>query len=134
MTALLVLSLFSWTIIITKARQLAIARRWAKRFFAAYNETRDPLEIKRKGATFEGAPAYHLYMRGADELDYHLKNYPVQVIARPDISSDPTLGHGNTDGLCPFKHDPRQQPPPLRRSRWSWRRRRRRKRCPWRRG
>jgi biopolymer transport protein ExbB/TolQ len=97
MTALLVLSLFSWTIIITKARQLAIARRWAKRFFAAYNETRDPLEIKRKGETFEGAPAYHLYIRGADELDYHLKNYPVQVIARPDMSSDPTLGHGNTE-------------------------------------
>jgi biopolymer transport protein ExbB/TolQ len=96
MTALLVLSLFSWTIIITKARQLAIARRWAKRFFAAYNETRDPLEIKRKQETFEGAPAYHLYIRGAEELDYHLKNYPVQVKARADATSDPTIGHGET--------------------------------------
>ncbi len=37
MSALLVLSLFSWTIIITKARQLAIARKWAKKFFAAYD-------------------------------------------------------------------------------------------------
>jgi biopolymer transport protein ExbB/TolQ len=97
MTALLVLSLFSWTIIITKARQLAIARKWAKKFFAAYEATRDPLDVKRKGETFEGAPAYELYIRGADELDYHLKTYPVQVKARADKTSDPTLGHGETE-------------------------------------
>ena len=40
MSALLVLSLFSWTIIITKARQLSIARKWAKKFFAAYEPRR----------------------------------------------------------------------------------------------
>jgi len=96
MGALLLLSLFSWTIIITKTRQLAIARKWARRFFTAYEAARDPLEIKRKGDSFEGAPAYHLYIRGADELDYHLKHYPVQVQARPDHTSDPTLGHGDT--------------------------------------
>jgi biopolymer transport protein ExbB/TolQ len=96
MTALLVLSLFSWTIIITKARQLAIARKWAKKFFAAYEATRDPLEIKRRDESFEGAPAYNLYIRGADELEYHLKNYPVQVKGRADHTSDPTLGRGNT--------------------------------------
>jgi biopolymer transport protein ExbB/TolQ len=99
MSALLVLSLFSWTIIITKARQLAIARKWARKFFAAYEATRDPLEIKRKDESFEGAPAYHLYVRGADELEYHLKNYPVQVKARADQISDPTLGHGHTEVL-----------------------------------
>ena len=74
--ALLILSLFSWTIIITKSRQLYIARKWARRFFAAYNATRDPLDIKRKAEDFEGAPAFHLYIRGADELEYHLKNNP----------------------------------------------------------
>lgn len=97
MSALLVLSLFSWTIIITKSRQLLIARKWAKRFFTAYEGTRDPLDVKRKGESFEGAPAYALYVRGADELDYHLKNYPVQVKGRADQTSDPTLGHGNTE-------------------------------------
>ena len=96
MTALLVLSLFSWTIIITKARQLAIARKWAKKFFAAYEATRDPLEIKRRDESFEGAPAYNLYIRGVDELEYHLKNYPAQVKGRADHTSDPTLGRGNT--------------------------------------
>jgi biopolymer transport protein ExbB/TolQ len=96
MTALLLLSLFSWTIIITKARQLAIARKWARKFFAAYETTRDPLELKRTAQVFEGAPAYSLYARGAEELEYHLKNYPVLVKARADATSDPTLGHGNT--------------------------------------
>jgi biopolymer transport protein ExbB/TolQ len=97
MSALLLLSFFSWTIIITKARQLLIARKWAKKFFAAYNETRDPMDIKRNSLEFEGAPAYQLYIRGADEVDYHLKNNPVHVEARVNVASDPALDHGNTD-------------------------------------
>jgi biopolymer transport protein TolQ len=97
MSALLVLSLFSWTIIITKGRQLAIARKWARKFFTAYEATRDPMEIKRKGETFEGAPAYNLYLRGIEELEYHLQTYPVQVKSRGDLASDPTTGHGNTE-------------------------------------
>src|ERR1035441_8682904 len=47
--SLFILSMFSWTIIITKFRQLSIARRAAKKFFAAYGATRDPLDIKHKG-------------------------------------------------------------------------------------
>jgi len=85
--ALLILSLFSWTIILTKFRQLYIARKWAKRFFAAYTATRDPLDIKRKGEDFEGAPAYQLYIRGADELEYHLKNNPKAVNGQHRIST-----------------------------------------------
>ena len=84
--ALLILSLFSWTIIISKFRQLYIARKWAKRFFSAYGATRDPLDIKRKSEDFEGAPAYQLYVRGADELEYHLTNNPVTVKGQRRIS------------------------------------------------
>src|SRR5262245_49882247 len=80
--ALLILSLFSWTIILTKFYQLARARKMAKRFFEAYSATRDPLEIRRKGEEFNGAPAYHLYIRGAEEVAYHLKNNPVITIPR----------------------------------------------------
>jgi biopolymer transport protein ExbB/TolQ len=103
MSFLLVLSLFSWTIIITKARQLAIARKWARKFFAAYNATRDPMDIKRSGQEFEGAPAYQLYIRGADEVDYHLKNNPVRVEGRLLTQSDPAVGRGNTDHLARSK-------------------------------
>jgi biopolymer transport protein TolQ len=99
--ALLVLSLFSWTIIITKVRQLLIASAATKKFMAAYSATRDPLDIQRKGEdkTFEGAPAYQLYIRGADELAYHLKNNPVVVNAAP-FNIDPRAQHTNTDFLA----------------------------------
>jgi len=94
---LLLLSLFSWTIIISKIRQLYIARRATKRFLAAYAATRDPLDIKKRGEEFDGAPAYALYERGADEVLYHLKNNPVQVKAGGPIVS---VGEGNTDHLA----------------------------------
>jgi biopolymer transport protein ExbB/TolQ len=93
---LLILSLFSWTIIITKLRQLLIARAAAKKFFAAYGSTRDPLDIKRKGEEFDGAPAYDIYIRAADELAYHLKNNPVVVKGVVSVG----VGDGHTDHLA----------------------------------
>ena len=94
---LLLLSLFSWTIIITKFRQLSIARKATKKFMAAYSSTRDPLDIQRKGQEFDGAPAYQLYIRGADELAYQLKNNPVHAANAPKSNS---VGEGNTDHLA----------------------------------
>jgi biopolymer transport protein TolQ len=76
---LFLLSMFSWTVIITKFRQLWIARAASKKFYAAYAATRDPLDIQRKGEEFDGAPAFEIYIRAADELSYHLKNNPVVV-------------------------------------------------------
>lgn len=77
--ALLVVSIFSWTVIISKARQLIRARRMSKRFYEAYRATRDPLDIYRKKQEFDGAPAYELYYTGAEEAEYHLKNNPVMI-------------------------------------------------------
>jgi biopolymer transport protein TolQ len=94
--ALLVLSLFSWTIIITKVRQLYIARAAAKKFFEAYSATRDPLDIQRRGEEFDGAPAYQVYHRAAEEVAYHLKNNPVNVKTVVVQST----GEGNTDHLA----------------------------------
>jgi len=93
---LILLSLFSWTIIITKFRQLMIARKATKKFLAAYSSTRDPLDIKKRSEEFEGAPAWELYDRGAEEMLYHLKNNPVEVKAAAVQSA----GDGNTDHLA----------------------------------
>lgn len=84
---LIVVSLFSWTVIITKIRQLYRARRMAKKFYESYRSTRDPLEIFRKQEEFDGAPANEVYYTGAEELDYHLKNNPVMVKGQTRISS-----------------------------------------------
>ncbi len=76
---LLLLSLFSWTVILTKLRQILIARKATRRFMESYNATRDPLDIQRRGEEFEGAPAYALYIRGAEELAYQLQHNPVEL-------------------------------------------------------
>jgi biopolymer transport protein TolQ len=84
---LLVLSLFSWSIIISKFRQLHLARKATAKFLAAYSSTRDPLDIKRKGEIFRGAPVYTLYLHGAEELDYQLQHNPVTVKGERRISN-----------------------------------------------
>src|SRR5215471_20455861 len=76
---LVVVSIFSWTVIFNKARQLYTARKAGKKFFAAYRDTRDPLELHRRKEAFDGAPAFELYETGAEELDYHLEHNPVKV-------------------------------------------------------
>src|SRR5262249_15407436 len=68
---LVIVSLFSWTVIINKGRQLLRARTMSRRFFAAYRSTRDPLEIFNKNDDFSGAPAYEVYYSGAEELAYY---------------------------------------------------------------
>jgi biopolymer transport protein ExbB/TolQ len=83
---LAVVSLLSWTVIITKARQLWLARKMARKFFAAYRATRDPLDLHRNQQQFDGAPAYEVYITGAEELSYHLKNNPVPVNGKTKVS------------------------------------------------
>ena len=83
---LLLLSLFSWTVIITKFRQLTIARKATKKFMAAYTSTRDPLDIQKRGEEFDGAPAYALYERGAEEVAYQLEKNTVTVKGERRIS------------------------------------------------
>jgi biopolymer transport protein ExbB/TolQ len=100
--ALVVLSVFSWTVIITKARQLYRARKAARKFFKAYSDTRDPLELARRGEEFDGAPAYELYYTGAEETEYHLKNNPVRVEQGKAVahSDSPSAQKTDTDILA----------------------------------
>ena len=83
---LIVVSLFSWSVIITKIIQLWRAHRASKKFFDAYLETREPLDLHRKGTTFDGAPAYELYLAGQKELQFQLTKHPVVVKAETKIT------------------------------------------------
>ncbi len=93
---LALVSLFSWTVIIKKARQIYLAQKAGRKFFEAYRATRDPMELFNKKAEFDGAPAYEVYAAGAEELAYHLKNNPVTVRAKAKVAHE-SAGHGNTD-------------------------------------
>ena len=83
---LVVVSVFSWTVIITKGRQLLRARKVAQEVFRGLSQTKDPLEIARSGEQFDGAPAYELYATGTEELNYHLKHNPIEVRGQKRIS------------------------------------------------
>ena len=85
-SALVVVSLFSWTVIFTKAWQLIRARKVARQFFEAYRATRDPLELFRSQKVFDGAPAYELYAAGAEEVEYHLKHNASEIRGSRRIS------------------------------------------------
>lgn len=99
--ALVILSIFSWTVIITKARQLLRARKMGKKFFTAYRDTRDPLELARRGEEFDGAPAYELYYTGAEEVEYQLKNNPVQVARTKSLrGANSSASSAETDVLA----------------------------------
>ncbi len=97
---LIFLSLFSWTVMISKGRQLIKASTMARKFFSAYRATREPMELYNKEQEFVGAPAYEVYFTGAEELAYHLKNNPVivsQVDAVKSENPDDLAKHAETD-------------------------------------
>lgn len=86
-TMLVLVSLFSWTVIIRKAPQLYLARKWTKRFFSSYRTTRDPMDLFRNKLDFTGSPAFEVYETGAEELAYHLQHNPVNVKGQTKISA-----------------------------------------------
>jgi biopolymer transport protein TolQ len=84
--ALALVSLFSWSVIITKTLQIWRATQATKKFFAAYRETHEPLELHRKQVEFDGAPAYELYTAGITELQFQLTKHPVIVKGEAKIT------------------------------------------------
>jgi biopolymer transport protein TolQ len=76
---LVMVSLFSWSVIISKAFELARASRMSRKFFTAYHASRHPLDLQRNGELFEGAPPYELYSAGSKELQFQLAEHPVVV-------------------------------------------------------
>jgi biopolymer transport protein ExbB/TolQ len=99
---LVIVSLFSWTVMITKARQLLRASGMSKKFFSAYRATRDPLEIFNKNDEYAGSPAYEVYYTGAEELVYHLKNNPIAVQTKPRslLSTNQAVNSAETDVIA----------------------------------
>ena len=97
---LVIVSLFSWTVIINKAIQLYKASKMSKKFYASYRSTRDPMEIFNKNNEFPGAPAYEVYFTGGEELAYHLKNNPVEVRKGVTVISNNKVPGAETDMLA----------------------------------
>ena len=70
--ALLIGSIFSWSIIIAKASQLRAARRATLGFLRAFRSSSDPLEAYLAARPSGESPQAAIYQAGAKELCFHL--------------------------------------------------------------
>src|ERR1700716_2776080 len=69
---LAVVSVFSWSIMITKLRVIQFARKQAARFRAAFRQDRQPLRLFENHARFPGAPIFNVYRAGCQEATFQL--------------------------------------------------------------
>ena len=69
---LLVGSIFSWSVMITKLRVLRFARKQTAHFRAAFRKDRQPLRLFENNARFPGSPLFNVYRAGCQELTFHL--------------------------------------------------------------
>lgn len=73
---LLTVSLFSWSVIITKIFQLVRATTATKKFMDDYKESKTILDMPEDEKRYEGAPAFELFYAGREELKYQFEHSP----------------------------------------------------------
>jgi biopolymer transport protein TolQ len=69
---LCVVSIFSWSIMITKLRVVQFARKQTARFLSAFRVDRQPLRLFENHAKFPGAPLFDVYQAGCEEMTFQL--------------------------------------------------------------
>jgi biopolymer transport protein TolQ len=72
LTLLCIVSVFSWSIMVTKLRVIQFARKQTARFLAAFRKDRQPLRLFESNARFPGAPLFNVYRAGCQEMTFHL--------------------------------------------------------------
>ena len=70
--ALLLLSCFSWAVMISKFIQLRRARRADLKFTRLFDEAADPGEIYDMAERFPHSPLFHVYRQAGDELFFQM--------------------------------------------------------------
>ena len=69
---LCVVSVFSWSIMLTKMRVIRFARKQTSRFRSAFRMDRQPLRLFENQARFPGAPLFDVYRAGCEEMTFQL--------------------------------------------------------------
>jgi biopolymer transport protein ExbB/TolQ len=69
---LLLGSMFSWSVMVTKFLLIRRARIETNRFLRRFRSARKPLAIYQARETYPGSPAYMVYLAGCRELTFHL--------------------------------------------------------------
>jgi biopolymer transport protein ExbB/TolQ len=75
--ALLLLgSMFSWSVMVTKFVMIRRARLATQRFLRRFRTARKPLAIYQNREAYPDSPAYQVYLAGCRELTFHLLGTP----------------------------------------------------------
>src|SRR3954462_2697391 len=69
---LAIVSIFSWSIMLTKLRVVRFARKQTARFLDAFRQDRQPLRLFEKNARFTGSPVFNVYRAGCEEMAFQL--------------------------------------------------------------
>src|SRR3954467_7538608 len=69
---LAIVSIFSWSIMITKLRVVRFAQKQRARFRAAFRKDRQPLRLFENRANFAGSPIFNVYQAGCQEMTFQL--------------------------------------------------------------
>ncbi len=72
LACLLVGSIFSWSIMITKLRVVRFAQKQRARFRAAFRKDRQPLRLFENRANFAGSPIFNVDQAGCQEMTFQL--------------------------------------------------------------
>ena len=72
LAVLLVGSIFSWSVMITKLRVVQFAKKQSARFRGAFRKDRQPLRLFESNARFSGSPIFNVYQAGCQEMTFHL--------------------------------------------------------------
>ena len=72
LACLLIGSIFSWSVMITKLRVVRFARKQTARFRGAFRRDRQPLRLFESNARFTGSPLFSVYRAGCEEMSFHL--------------------------------------------------------------
>ena len=73
---LAVVSIFSWSIMITKLRVIQFARKQTARFRGAFRKDRQPLRLFENHAKFPGAPLFNVYRPAAKRWRFNFSGPP----------------------------------------------------------
>jgi len=65
-------SIFSWSVIVTKAREVKFAKRQMERFTDLLYRDRNPLRMYESDIRFEGCPHYEIYQAACSELCFQM--------------------------------------------------------------
>lgn len=72
LAVLLIGSIFSWSVMITKMRVVRFAQKQTAQFRKAFRKDRQPLRLFESNARFSGAPLFKVYRAGCEEMTFHL--------------------------------------------------------------